>query len=411
MVKFVVLAGGSSPSLFPVSRDSLPKQFKKLGKHHVFVSMEEERNERSSFQSVVSLLSRIPDSEIIVVTKKKYRFVVNAQLEEIGLRPTVLFDEDLGIRDYRDAMDKVLEHYAGERLVFVPSDHIIEDEKKFVNTLRKALDFGGNVTIATPLVETSATTGFVRIENNIVVEYSRGLPPDADPNEWHRHTGIVIANRPGIKIEGMYAVVGLYGWHELNSYSELEKHATMDDVSIIRSKDSYVYSETNKKYVLMGLEDIGVIDVGDVVVVYNKKDSSSGKEVIKYFQDDEEIVKFGPTVYKPWGRFTNIHNGERFKIKLLEILPGASISLQKHFHRSEHWIVVGGTAEVTVGNETRILTPGESTFVPIGVAHKVYNPGKKTLKIVEVQFGEYLGDDDIVRLDDPYKRTENEKLL
>lgn len=410
MVKAVVLAGGSSPSMFPVARDSLPKQFKKLGKHNVYIPMEEEKKYRSSFQEIVNIASKI--GEVVVLTRKEYRFVVRTQLEEIGVRTAVIYDKNLGISSLNEAYNKVLSYFKGERVVFLPSDHIIPEgeRKKFVSTLEKAINAGGTVTIGTPISKgLNSTRGFIRIENGVVTDYTTVLPEDADPNVWHRHTGIIVADSPGISVIGMHAIIGLYGWHELNNYAELENYALKDAVSV-RSKNSFVYSETNKKYALVDVSDVGVIDTGDVVVVFNRKKTLNGEDLYGFFKGTD-MVRFAPTVYKPWGRFTNIHDGKMFKIKLLEILPGASISLQKHFHRSEHWIIVEGTAEVTLGNETKILTAGQSTFVPIGEVHKVRNPGKKILKIVEVQYGEYLGDDDIVRLEDPYGRSEEEKLL
>ena len=110
-------------------------------------------------------------------------------------------------------------------------------------------------------------------------------------------------------------------------------------------------------------------------------------------------------VYRPWGTYQTMDRGERFQTKRIIVKPGAKLSLQKHHHRSEHWIVVTGTAEVTIGAETRLLQENESTFIPAGTAHRLANPGKAPLHLIEVQCGPYLGEDDIIRLDDEYGRS------
>ena len=110
-------------------------------------------------------------------------------------------------------------------------------------------------------------------------------------------------------------------------------------------------------------------------------------------------------VGRPWGWYDSIEAGDRFQVKLISVKPGASLSLQKHHHRAEHWVVVKGTAEVTRGSETFLLTENQSTFIPLGEIHRLHNPGKTALEIVEIQSGSYLGEDDIVRFDDVYGRV------
>jgi mannose-1-phosphate guanylyltransferase/mannose-6-phosphate isomerase len=113
-------------------------------------------------------------------------------------------------------------------------------------------------------------------------------------------------------------------------------------------------------------------------------------------------------VYRPWGWYDSVDNGDRFQVKRICVKPGAKLSLQKHFHRAEHWIVVRGTAEVTRGEETFLLSENQSTYIPIGTVHRLANPGKINLEMIEVQSGRYLGEDDIVRLEDTYGRMASE---
>ena len=110
------------------------------------------------------------------------------------------------------------------------------------------------------------------------------------------------------------------------------------------------------------------------------------------------------TAYRPWGSYTVLEEGERYKIKRLTVLPGNRLSLQRHYHRSEHWVVVRGTAKVKIGDKELLLRPGESTFIPAGVVHRLENPGKVTLEVIETQIGEYLGEDDIERFQDDFGR-------
>jgi len=149
-----------------------------------------------------------------------------------------------------------------------------------------------------------------------------------------------------------------------------------------------------------------IVDTPTALLITKRGNAQKVKEMVNILKKkNPEVVKFGRTVYRPWGKYVNLEEGEGFKVKRIEVKPGKRLSLQKHFHRSEHWIVVSGIAEVQIGEEVFLLRPNESTYIPIGELHRLSNPGKISLELIEVQVGKYLGEDDIVRYEDDYDRA------
>ncbi|WP_297495925.1 mannose-1-phosphate guanylyltransferase/mannose-6-phosphate isomerase [Thermococcus sp.] len=206
-------------------------------------------------------------------------------------------------------------------------------------------------------------------------------------------------------------------WSDLGSfdaiYEVLGKDAEGNAIRI-RGKNGYHVGVNSRNNLIMterltatvGVEDLIIIDTGDALLVAKKGESQRVKEVYKALKElgDERVVVHR-TAYRPWGSYTVLEEGDRYKIKRLTVLPGKKLSLQMHYHRSEHWVVVRGTAKVIVGDKEILLRPGESTFIPAGVKHRLENPGKVVLEVIETQIGEYLGEDDIVRFDDEFGRV------
>ena len=156
----------------------------------------------------------------------------------------------------------------------------------------------------------------------------------------------------------------------------------------------------------VGLRDIMVVETADAVLVVAKERAQDVKEIVGQLkQHAREEYKFHRKVSRPWGAFEGIDSGPRFQVKRLSVKPGESLSLQLHHHRAEHWIVVKGTAEVTRGDEVFTISENQSTYIPLGVKHRLRNPGKMELEMIEVQSGSYLGEDDIVRFKDRYGRS------
>jgi mannose-1-phosphate guanylyltransferase/mannose-6-phosphate isomerase len=149
-----------------------------------------------------------------------------------------------------------------------------------------------------------------------------------------------------------------------------------------------------------------VIETADAVLVANKNDSQAVKKIVEQLGKlKREEKNLHRKVNRPWGWYDSIDEGERFKVKRIQVKPGASLSLQMHHHRAEHWIVVKGVAEITNGDQIIMLTENQSTYIPQGQTHRLANPGKSPLEIIEVQSGSYLGEDDIVRFEDTYGRS------
>ena len=203
------------------------------------------------------------------------------------------------------------------------------------------------------------------------------------------------------------------GWSDIGSWTALWQagqpdpagNVTLGDVHIDNVRNCYVRAE-GRLVAAVGVENLIIVETSDAVLVTHKDCSQDVKKVVaslKSKQRDEYLVH--KRVYRPWGYYEGLDNGERFQVKRIMVKPGSKLSLQMHHHRAEHWVVVSGTAKVTRGEETMLLSENESTYIPLGTRHRLENVGKVPLHLIEVQSGSYLGEDDIVRIEDDYKRS------
>jgi len=202
------------------------------------------------------------------------------------------------------------------------------------------------------------------------------------------------------------------GWNDIGSWSALwditdkdeAGNAVSGDVMALNTRDSFLMAG-NKLLVTVGVENLVVIETDDAVMIASKDRVQDVKDAVEQLkQQQRPEATLHRKVYRPWGYYHCIEEGERHQTKRIVVNPGAKLSLQKHHHRAEHWIVVKGTAMVTRGDEKILLTENESTYIPLGVTHCLHNPGVIPLEIVEVQSGSYLGEDDIIRFQDDYGR-------
>ena len=202
------------------------------------------------------------------------------------------------------------------------------------------------------------------------------------------------------------------GWSDIGSWSSLwdisekdsEGNSTHGDVILHNTRNSYVRSD-NKLVAVIGVDDLVVVSTKDALMVAHKDSVQDVKMITESLKTQARSEwQLSREVYRPWGKYDSIDSGERYQAKRITVKPGAKLSVQMHHHRAEHWVVVSGTARVTNGDKTFLLSENESTYIPIGVVHALENPGKVELELIEVQSGSYLGEDDIVRLDDIYGR-------
>jgi len=231
----------------------------------------------------------------------------------------------------------------------------------------------------------------------------------------------VFATLPNISVDyavmeraaNVAAVACNIGWSDIGSWNAVAETVEVDkagnaaegNVTLVDSRNTYVRS-TGRLVAAVGVQDLVVVETPDAVLVTHKGASQRVKAVVEDLKSKASpLATEHVTVERPWGTYTTLNESNRFKIKRIEVRPGARLSLQMHHHRSEHWVVVSGAAKVTCNDKEFLLSPNESTFIPVGARHRLENPGKLPLVMIEVQCGDYVGEDDIVRFSDQYGRA------
>lgn len=203
------------------------------------------------------------------------------------------------------------------------------------------------------------------------------------------------------------------GWNDVGSWTALKEvqpnddagNATRGDVYLKNVKNTLVRAES-RFVAAVGVEDLLIVETSDAVLVAHRDCAQDVKNIVDHLKaSGRNEHKVHPRVYRPWGWYEGIDVGERFQVKRIMVKPGEKLSLQMHHHRAEHWVVVSGSAMITVDDVTKLYTENESTYIPIGSTHRLENPGKLPLHLIEVQSGSYLGEDDIVRYEDTYGRA------
>jgi mannose-1-phosphate guanylyltransferase/mannose-6-phosphate isomerase len=464
----VVMCGGAGTRLWPVSRESMPKQFVPLV------------GETSTFQQ---LLERIAAPDLfarpIIITSADFRFVVAEQLRECGIEADIVLEP--ARRDSGPAV-AVAAALATERdpqaiVLILAADHVVRKPEQFRAACREAATAardGMIVTFGVKPTHPATNYGYIRpgralnggaafvvdafvekpdaataagyVADNylwnsgnflfradvMLDEIARFEPAMADAAkaavagqtrdlDFVRLAAEPFTRAPKKSID--YAVMertklaavvpAEMGWTDLGSWSALwelldrdaDGNAIHGPVVTLDSKNVLVRSDESVLTTVVGLDDIVVISTTDAVLIVARDKAEDVKVLVERLktQNRREAIEHR-RIYRPWGYYQSIDTGGRYQVKRIVVKPGAKLSLQKHFHRAEHWVVVKGTAEVTVNNDVRPIHENESIYVPIGSTHRLANPGKIPLELIEVQVGSYLGEDDIVRLDDVYDR-------
>ena len=478
MIHPVLLCGGSGTRLWPLSRESYPKQFAQI------------TGKGSMFQASAQRLSGSGFAAPIVITGNDFRFIVLEQLAAIELVASDILIEPAA-RDTAPAIlvgALALEAQKADTLMLVaPSDHIIPDPNRFGEVVKAAIPAaqeGRIVSFGIRPDRPETGYGWLELSKDPEIELEPTAQPlksffekpDAeaaqamlDDGKYLWNAGIFLfsvdaliaafkehqpemlrkvrmsferaetdlsftrlASVPWCEIEEKsidYAVmekaqnlsVVPYGgaWSDLGSWEAVWRESdheanglvTYGPVTAIECENTLLRAEDQRQQLVgLGLSDIVVVAMPDAVLVARKDRAEDVKYAVQVLKaHDIAQAETLPRAYRPWGWFECLAIGSRFQVKRIVVHPGASLSLQRHHHRSEHWIVVQGTAKVTVDDENRLVTENQSVFIPLGAVHRMENPGKVDMILIEVQTGSYLGEDDIVRFDDVYARGDETK--
>lgn len=469
MLTPVLLSGGVGSRLWPVSRETHPKQFLPLA------------SDLTMLQETLKRTSGLTASAPIVVCNEEHRFMVAEQLRQLKLEAGGLILEPEG-RNTAPAVAlaalKAVAQDADAVMLVLPADHLIENVAAFVDAVGKALPQAQEGRLMTfGVVPTAPETGYGYIKcGSSVAEDLFELEhfvekPDAQTAQGYLDEGGYLWNsgmfllRAGTYLEQLgklapdmltacekamagsnadmdfvrpdpgefaacpsdsidYAVMektdvgGVVsldcGWSDVGAWSALWEVAEQDsdgnvsngDVLLNDCRNSYFRSDS-RLVAATGVENLVVVETADAILVADREQVQGVKDIVNMLRDlDRTEATLHRRVYRPWGSYESLVTSERFQVKQIVVNPGQTLSLQMHHHRAEHWIVVNGTAEVTCGEKVFMLKEDESTYIPLGYKHRLANPGQIPLELIEVQSGAYLGEDDIVRFEDVYGRSE-----
>jgi len=464
----VILSGGSGSRLWPLSRESFPKQLLPLA------------GPRSMLQeTALRVADRARFHPVMVVANAEHRFVIAEQLREIGEdQPTLVLEPVARNTAPAVATAALIASQSDPKalILVMPADHTVPDTAAFLAAVQAgvpAAEAGDLVLFG--IQPDSPATGYGYIRAGAALQgaarrveafvekpdaqtaeayladgrysWNSGiflLPAKALIAELEAHEPAVLAavrqalaaarrdmdflrldpdafaKSPSISID--YAVMertaraavvpSSFLWSDVGAWSALWRLGEKDDNDNVEIGDtlaedtrgSYLRSE-GPLVATVGVADLIVIATPDAVLVASRhKDQDVKKLLERLHASEHRAATQNRRVYRPWGSYEGVTEGERFQVKRITVNPGQKLSLQKHFHRAEHWVVVNGTAEVQLDGQSLLLSENESIYIPLGSTHRLINPGKVPLNLIEVQSGTYLGEDDIVRFEDAYAR-------
>jgi mannose-1-phosphate guanylyltransferase/mannose-6-phosphate isomerase len=462
----VILSGGSGTRLWPLSRESNPKQFLDFfGKNSLF----QQTNLRTKNENYFN--------NPIIVCNEQHRFLVAESLQQIKISAKSIILEPQG-RNTAPAIAIAAIEANDQIILVMPSDHIIENENEFIKSVLEASKLAQEGYLITfGIVPNSPQTGYGYIKIGKEINSNQNIfdvekfveKPEKKlaeefiaSKEYFWNSGIFMfksstylealqkvqpevfscckksyqnavkdldflriekesfEKSPNISIDygvmeksNKIAIMPInVGWSDVGSWQAIDEISKKDengnslngDVKVLKTKNCYINSQ-HKMVATIGLENLIIVALKDVVLVANKNNSQDVKQLFEILKKEQREECIHQTkVLRPWGSFESIDIDQRFKVKRITVKPKASLSLQMHNHRAEHWIVVKGIANVTCGEKEFILNEDQSTYIPLQEKHRLENKQDFDLEIIEVQTGKYLGEDDIIRFNDIYGR-------
>ncbi|XAK47969.1 mannose-1-phosphate guanylyltransferase/mannose-6-phosphate isomerase [Campylobacter coli] len=451
----ILLCGGSGTRLWPLSRTLTPKQFIKLF------------DDKSLFELALQRNSKVCSSILIVCNEEQYFLALdqisNTNKAQFVLEPMVknttaaitlaclsLSKEEIVLitpsdhlikneKAYQEVITKALEFANDDHLVtfginpdsphtgygYIKSKNIYNVEA-FVEKpdLEKAKEFleDGNYLWNSGMF--MFKVGFFLEQMQIYAKEIYDFCVEAYKNALKQDNFIKIKSADMEKIPELsidYALMEKsnkvkvipsdIAWSDVGSFESLAKefndgsNYSNVDAKFLDSNNIFCYSSDKKKFIAtIDLDDIFIIDTQDALLISKKSSSQKVKQIYEVIKENESLSKNHLSTHRPWGTYTILEDEKGYKIKRIEVKPGKRLSLQKHFHRNEHWIVLGGTAKVEIEGKETLVRPNESIYIKMGQMHRLSNEGKIPVVLIEAQVGEYTGEDDIIRLEDDFKR-------
>jgi len=449
-LKTVILCGGNGSRLFPISRKSSPKQFLKF-------------NGESLFEKTISR-NRSLSSDFLIIGNESQKFLAQTQSKNIS--HTELW-ESVGRNSSAPIIMAALMSDPEDILLITPSDQLIENQKAYEVTIQSAINLAVNDNIvAIGIDPTYPATGFgyIKTEDKLNISsfiekpekkiaqellnskkalwnggiycfksshflsecetHCKNLLDEAkialkQKNSYSEIPKEAMMNIPDISIDYAlmmnltenFKVVPLNaGWDDMGSFDSIHKMIDESDeqenVISLNSSNNLVIANSDRLVSLFDVQDLIVVDTPDAILITKKGSSQGVKHIVEEIKTRKpKLLDESLTTHRPWGSYTIIENTDVYKTKKLTVSPNKRLSLQSHFHRNEHWIIVSGVALVTIGDEVKQINPNESVYIPAGTKHRLENPGKIPLVVIEAQIGEYLEEDDIIRYEDDFKRS------
>ncbi|MDR0408157.1 MAG: mannose-1-phosphate guanylyltransferase/mannose-6-phosphate isomerase [Campylobacteraceae bacterium] len=450
----IILCGGSGTRLWPISRTLMPKQFVKLF------------DDKSLFQMTI-LRNKVFCKNTFIVSNTEQYFLAIDQLEELHENThTTYLLEPIG-RNTAAAIALSCFALPKDEIVFItPSDHLIKNLDEYEKVLQKAEDLAKKnklVTFGIKPMYAETGYGYIESNDNLQVKSFKEKPDVKTAQEYIKNDNFFWnSGMFCFKVETFLAELKTYSEDVYSAALKAYKNAKIEekcknyekllrikhedminipDISIdyalmeksqslvvvpsdiswsdVGSFDALSYELENdknnnlviadKNVSLIDVEDLIVVDTNDALLISKKGSSQKVKDIVQNLKQskNEELISLHVKAHRPWGTYQILEQDSGYKIKKIVVKPGSRLSLQKHFHRNEHWIVVNGSAKVTIDDKEFLLCENESTYIKAGQIHRLENPGKLPLVIIEAQVGNYTGEDDIVRFDDDFKRNEN----